>query len=240
MGDLGAIDDDVPFDFGVASTVATAFDNAATVVDGQAGSRSSWVSTGLTDFKGHFAEVFGTNAAVAAGDATELSSRLGEVAAGARKLAEEARKEQQRRETARAWKKEHEDRNLFEKGWDWATGGDDPPVGPPAAEPTIDVASPVNRSRQTPTPGSGGGGGGGTSSARPAKLRTFATSAQGANDVLRSRPGTLTSKLAEFDRVCRWGRLDASGVVAGEFGARCSPRRSGRRSDDCGTMDASR
>ena len=45
MADLGAIAEDVPFDFGVATTVATAFDNAAKAVDGQAGSRSSWVTT---------------------------------------------------------------------------------------------------------------------------------------------------------------------------------------------------
>jgi hypothetical protein len=113
MGDLGAIEEDVPFDFGVATAFATACDNAASAVDGQAGSRATWVSTGLTDFKGHFSELFRTNAATAAGDATELSARLREVATGVRKLAEEARKEQQRRETARAWKKEHDDRNIF-------------------------------------------------------------------------------------------------------------------------------
>ncbi|HET8970439.1 MAG TPA: DUF6531 domain-containing protein, partial [Candidatus Nanopelagicales bacterium] len=216
MADLGAIEDDVPFDFAVASTVATVFDAAATAIDGQAGSRSSWVATGLTDFKGRFSQVFKTNAAVAAGDAVELSSRLREVAAGVRRLAEEARKEQQRRETARAGQKDHDDRNIFEQGWDWVSGGDDPPVGPPAAEPTIEVSPPVNRSRQTPAPGSGGGGGGGgTSSARPARLRTFATSSKGGNDLLRTTPATLTAKLADFDRVCRWGRIDAAGVVAG-------------------------
>ena len=215
MGDLGAIEEDVPFDFGVASTLATACDNAATAVDGQAGSRASWVTTGLTDFKGHFSELFRTNASVAAGDATELSSRLREVATGVRQLAEEARKEQQRRETARAWKKEHDDRNGFQKFGDWLTGGDDPPVGPPAAEPSIEVSPPVNRSRQTPAPGGGGGGGGGTSSARPSNLRTFATSSKGANDDLRPKPANLRSDFSSFQALCRWGRLDASGVFAG-------------------------
>ncbi|GAA3619405.1 DUF6531 domain-containing protein [Microlunatus ginsengisoli] len=216
MGDLGAIEEDVPFDFGVATVFATACDNAASAVDGQAGSRATWVSTGLTDFKGHFSELFRTNAATAAGDATELSARLREVATGVRKLAEEARKEQQRRETARAWKKEHDDRNIFEKGWDWATGGDDPPVGPPAAEPTIAGSPSVNRSRQTPAPGgSGGGGGGGTSSARPSKLRSFASSSKGANDDLRPKPAALRADFSSFESSCRWGRLDASGVFVG-------------------------
>ncbi|BAK34420.1 hypothetical protein MLP_14060 [Microlunatus phosphovorus NM-1] len=215
MADLGAIAEDVPFDFGTASTLATAFDNAATAVDGQAGSRSSWVTTGLTDFKGRFSEIFRTNAAVAASDATELSSRLRQVATQARYLAEEARKEQERREIARAWKERHDNRNWFEQGVDWLKGGDDPPVGPPAAEPQVEVDSPTSGHRDTPAPGSGGGGGGGTSSARPSKLRTFATSSKGANDQLRSKPSSLSSKLADFARLCRWGRLEASGVVAG-------------------------
>ncbi len=217
MGDLGAIEEDVPFDFGVASTLATACDNAASAVEGQSGSRASWVTTGLIDFKGHFSTVFADNAAVAAGDATELSSRLREVATGVRKLADEARKEQQRRDTARAWKKEHDDRSLIHKGWDAITGGDDPPVGPPAAEPTVAVSASVNRARQTPAPGSGGGrgSGGGTSSARPSNLRTFATSSKGANDVLRPTPGKLRTDFSSFVSLCRWGRLDASAVFAG-------------------------
>src|SRR6478735_5217463 len=50
------VDADVEFDFGVADGLASSCDNAATAVDGQAGSRASWTSTGLTDFKGHFFE----------------------------------------------------------------------------------------------------------------------------------------------------------------------------------------
>ena len=56
MGDLDGVEADVEFDFGVADGLASSCDNAATAVDGQAGSRASWTSTGLTDFKGHFFE----------------------------------------------------------------------------------------------------------------------------------------------------------------------------------------
>ena len=191
MADLGAIDEDVRFDYGAADRLASLCDAAAGVIEGQTGSRASWKSTALTDFRGHFSELFRSNAAVAAGDATELASRLREVATGARLLKSEARKEQQRRDTARQWKQEQDDRNLWDKGVDAVFGGDDPPVGPPAAEPTIPVSPPVNGTRETPSPGSGGGGGGGTSSARPEDLRAFANGSRGANNALQSKPALV-------------------------------------------------
>ncbi len=219
MADLGAIEEDVPFDDGAADTLITDCRTAATAIDGQAGERSSWVTTAMTDFKGRFSELFQANAATAAGDATELANRLREVATGAERLKEEARKEQQRREKARAWKKEHDDRNVFEQGWDWATGGDDPPVGPPAEPVSVAVSPAVNGSREAPAPGGGSGGGsgggGGTSSARPASLRTFATGSTGANDTLRPRPGVLRTDYAAFQARCRWGTLSAAGVLSG-------------------------
>ena len=172
------------------------------------------MSTGLIDFTGHFADLFSDNAATAAGDASELSERLREVAAGVRQLSDEAHKEQQRRETARKWKHDHDNRNIFEKGWDAISGGDDPPVGPPASPVAIEVAPSTNRSRQTPAPGSGGGGST-TTSAKPSNLRSFATSSKGANDDLRPKPGILRADFSTFTATCQWGTLDASAVFAG-------------------------
>ncbi|QBR92879.1 DUF6531 domain-containing protein [Nocardioides euryhalodurans] len=216
MVDLGAIDEDVRFDHGAADTLASRCDAAADVIEGQAGSRASWKNTALTDFRGAFSELFRSNASVAAADATELASRLREVATGVRLLKEEARKEQQRRETARQWKREQDDRNLWDKGVDAVFGGDDPPVGPPAAEPTIPVSAPVNGTRETPTPGSGGGGGGGgTSSARPEDLRAFANGSRGANQTLSAKPAMCRSAYTTFEAGCGWGRLEASGVFTG-------------------------
>ncbi|WP_375433076.1 DUF6531 domain-containing protein [uncultured Friedmanniella sp.] len=215
MADLGVIEADVVFDVGVADALIAKFEAAAVAVEGQAGSRLSWQITAQIDFAGHFSKVFAANAAVAAGDAVELCARLREVTTGARLLKEEARKEQQRRETARAWQSEHDARSNWDKVGDFFSGGDDPPVGPPAAEPTIPVSAPVNRSRETPAPGSGGSSGGGTSSARPADLRTFATGSTGANDELRPQPVVLRAALTSFDQSCQWGRLDAWGVAAG-------------------------
>jgi len=215
VGDLGAIEEDVPFDNGVADRLIAVCDGAASTVSGQSGSRASWQATAAKDFKGHFADLFRDNQSTARADAAELAARLREVATGARRLKEEAAKEQQRREVARAWKKEHDDRNLLEKGWDSVFGEDAPPVGPPAEPVHIPVSPPQSGPRQTPAPGSGGGSGGGTSSARPEDLRTFATGSRGANDALRSRPGTLRSAYHDFQASCRWGTLSAEGVFTG-------------------------
>ncbi|WP_432477897.1 DUF6531 domain-containing protein [Nocardioides sp. GXQ0305] len=215
MADLGAIEEDVRFDYGAADRLASLCDSAAGVIDGQAGSRASWKNTALTEFRGHFSQLFRSNASVAAADAAELADRLREVAGFTRRLKEEAEKEQERRETARQWKQEQDDRNLWDKGVDAVFGGDDPPVGPPAAEPTFPVSASRNGTRETPAPGSGGGGGGGTSSAKPEDLRSFATGSRGANNTLRPKVATCRSAYSTFVAGCGWGRLEASGVFAG-------------------------
>ena len=210
---LAGIDEDVVFDNATADTFSQGCDSAAGVIEGQTGSRASWKTTALTDFKGTFSELFRNNAAVAAADATEVATRLREVATGVRLLKEEARKEQQRRQTAREWKREQDDRNMWDKGVDAVFGGDDPPVGPPAAEPTIPVSPAVNGTRETPAPGSGGGGGGGTSSARPEDLRSFASGSRGANSALQSKPTSLRGHYESFQSSCQWGRIEASGCL---------------------------
>ena len=213
---LSGIDEDVRFDAEAADTLIAAVNDAASLIEGQTGSRASWVTTGAKDFKGHFADLFQANAATAKADSAELVARLREVAQGATRLKEEAAKEQQRREIARQWKKERDDRNLFEKGWDKVVGDDSdtPPVGPAATPVTLAVSAPRNAPRQTPSPGSGGGGGG-TSSARPADLRSFATTSSAANQAVRPRSTTCTSALGSFAAGCQWGSLRADGVMTG-------------------------
>lgn len=214
---LKGIDEDVKFDAAAADALIATVTAAASLVEGQAGSRASWITTGSKDFKGHFADLFKTNAATARADSTELVARLREVATGARRLKEEASKEQKRRETARQWKQDRDDRNILEKGWDKAFGGDDdtPPVGPAASPVTLAVSASRNAPRQTPSPGSGGAGGGGTSSARPADLHSFATSSAAANQVVRPKVTKSKSDLAHFVSTCHWGSLQADGVMAG-------------------------
>ncbi|WP_152364027.1 DUF6531 domain-containing protein [Microlunatus speluncae] len=216
ISDLGAIDEKVPFDHDVADALIAAFDAAATDIDGQTAVRATSVSTGTVDFKGHFSELFSGNASVAAADATELISRLREVATGARTLKTEATKEQQRRDKARTWKQEQDDRNVFEEFGDWIGGGEDPPVGPPADPVSITASASQNGTRQTPPPGTGASGGSSTTtSARPSNLRQFVTGSAPLNEALKDKPGALRGHLTSFASACQWGSLSADGVVTG-------------------------
>ena len=212
---LHGIEEDVQFDDATANRLISLAKGSASTIESQVGSRSSWVSTGLTDFEGHFADLFRTNAATAARDAGELSRALTDLAGQAGYLMQAAHAEQKRRETARKWKQEQDHRSGLHKAWDAVFGEDKPPVGPPDPPPYKDVSAPPPGRRQTPSPGSGGGGGGGTSSARPDHLRSFARGSRGANQELSGKPGQLHTALAEFAAKCKWGTLSADSVVSG-------------------------
>lgn len=211
---MQGIEQDVVFDHATCEALANFCTNTASLVDGQAGSRAGAVSTGSTDFQGRFSRIFQTNAETAARDRGELTGRLRELATFARELADQARAEQQRREKAREWKRQQDDRNTLELIGDFFTGAEDPPVGPPNPPLSRAAASPAPAGRENPQPG-GGGSGGGTSSARPDKLRSFATTSSGLNQELSGKPGELSGKLADFAARCQWGTLDGSGVVSG-------------------------
>ncbi len=215
MGDLGPIDEDVRFDHGAAERLISLCNAAAGVIDGQTGSRASWVATAQRDFEGHFSRLFTSNARIAAADAHEVAAKLRDVARFTSTLAEEARSEQARRDKAREWQRERDERNLAEKGWDWLTNDNDAPV-PDMPQPSSFEATPIPAPpRQTPAPGSGGGRSGGTSSARPSNLRAFASGSRGANASLEGKPTSCRSAYAAFEAGCGWGRLTADSVFAG-------------------------
>lgn len=214
MSDLGAIDEDVPFDFGAADSLISLCTSASSLINTQQASRARWVHAASTDFRGYFSDLFGSNATVASGDAQLLAQRLSEVASGVRQLRDEASKEQKRRQTARAWKHHLETRNLWDYVHDWVVGEGAPPVGPPASQVHIQVAPAPARPRQTPGPGSGGGSSG-TSSARPESLQEFARSSATANDTLNPWSSTLRNSYRDFAARSHWGRISADGVWTG-------------------------
>ena len=208
---MHGISSDVRFNHAAASLLAQRCRTAASTIEGQAGDRAGWVSHGLTDFVGYYAQLFGQNASVQANDATLLASRLREVATAADQLSEEATKEQQRRETARAWKQRQEDRGFWDHVADWFTGGEDPPMGPPAEQLNLSYAQAPTGTRQP----LGGSSGSGTSSARPEHLRSFATNSAGANEALAAHPGGLEEAYDSFIQGCGWGSLNAETVWTG-------------------------
>ena len=208
---------DVEFDFGVSSAVKRAFRAEATTVAGQRASRASWRTTGLTDFRGHFSQVFSDNGNTQLTDLDEVVEALRKVATEIEKVEQAAREENQRRATAREWAQRQANRNGFEK-WiqEHITGEEDPPaVTLSDSGPKTSVPQPRSGQRQTPPPGSGGGGGGGTSSARPADLRSFATSSKGGDEQLSGSAGRLERQCEDFVVSCSWATLDASGPIQG-------------------------
>ncbi|QBR92690.1 DUF6531 domain-containing protein [Nocardioides euryhalodurans] len=213
---LGPVTEDVRFDHAAADELIRLCNAAAGVIEGQGGSRASWVVTASREFRGYFSELFARNQETAKADAEEVAARLRDVARYTGDLAEEAAAEQERRQRAREWQREQDDRGLLEKGWDWMTDGNDAPVPdmpePSSFEPTVIPPKP----RETPTPGSGGGSsGGGTSSARPSDLRTFANGSRGANASLAGKPTSCRSAYSTFVAGCGWGELRADDVFAG-------------------------
>ena len=92
VGPLVGIDEDVAYSAGDANALSAACRASASLIEGQAGSRSSAVSTAKTHFKGRFSRLFSDNASVQAADATNLVTALRDVATKVDALTEEARK----------------------------------------------------------------------------------------------------------------------------------------------------
>lgn len=209
---LGAIDSDVEFNFTHAESLKTAFTNAADTLDNQVTSRASLVTTANKDFKGYFQTVFDDNATTAAADATDLTTALRNAADLVNQLIEQAREENERRRIAREFRAEQDSENIIKKGWDWIFGDQDAPVGPPSDPISQSAQNPTNAPRQNPEPGSGGGGGG-TTSAVPENLRAFSSGLEPLDTTVKGKKTALDTALSDFQGSCKYGSLDASGVV---------------------------
>lgn len=200
------------FSYAVAEGVQSVFESAASRVEGQAGSRASYVSTAKAEFRGHFSELFAANATTAAGDAEALAAAMRTVAGYVGQMIDAARDEDDRRRRNNEWVREHNDRNGFEQARDWLFGEEERPNADPGPAPTFGSASANLGSRDNPAPG--GGYGGGTSSAKPEDLRSFAAGSRGLDDSLAAEPGSLDGQMSSFASACYWGSIDASGVIS--------------------------
>ncbi|AXJ10163.1 DUF6531 domain-containing protein [Arthrobacter sp. PM3] len=200
------------FNYAVAGSVKSAFEAAASRLEEQSASRTSYVASAKKDFKGHFSDLFEANAATARNDANALVSALRTVAGYVGQMIDAGHEEDARREKNNEWVRRHNDRNLLEQAGDWLFGEEARPNGATGKAPVFAPTGVSTGSRETPPPG--GGYGGGTSSARPENLRSFAASARGLDDGLASAPGTLEGKLSSFAANCYWGSVEASGVIS--------------------------
>jgi len=203
----------VKFDNGTADALSTALNGAAESIEGQAGSRQSYVTTASQEFRGHFSELFAQNAGTAKSDAEDIATNLRTVAGWVDQMKAAAERENARRKKARDWYAEYGDRNFFEWMHDKVAGAPEPPKVEHEDAPTFAPASAKSTTRLTPNPGAGGGGGG-TSSAKPEDLRSFAAGSTSLNSDLAGKPAGLRGKLDDFATKCSWGTINADGLVS--------------------------
>ncbi|GAA0959436.1 DUF6531 domain-containing protein [Frigoribacterium faeni] len=204
----------VTFDDAAADALISEANASAEAIDGQVSSRRSYRTTAEQDFLGRFSELFASNQDTAKADGDKISAALRDVATWAGTMKESAKKENARRKRAREWTERHENRSGIEKWWDGIVGEEEMPNEPAEKEPTFPASTVATGTRDTPAPGSGGGEGG-ASSARPENLRSFATGSSGLDTELNGKPASLRGKLTDFASRCKWGEIDASGLVTG-------------------------
>lgn len=216
MAKIGG-NDPTQYSYSAADGLITAARNTANALEGQSGSRASYVSTAKTEFRGFFADVFGQNAVVASRSAAELVTALRKVATFAEELRQAAHDEDKRRADARAWEERQRRR---EEDWfeglkhDIASlfgGGDDPRPPAPDPEPVLHADEVSVRGREIPAPA----GGSGTSSAIPANLRSFQTGIANLDSELRSPFTSFKTALTNYESRCNgyWGTLTAQSLA---------------------------
>jgi hypothetical protein len=98
----------VPFDFDAASDLAARFRASAKLVTAQQlPRRRELARTARADWLGRYAELFDTRMGQCTGDAERLAAAMRDAATKVDQLAQEARREQERRDRANEYLKEH-------------------------------------------------------------------------------------------------------------------------------------
>ena len=98
----------VPFDFDAASDLAARFRSSAGLVTAQQlPRRHQLAATAREDWRGRYAEIFDTRMKQCSDDAERLAEALRDAATKVEQLAQEAREEQQRRDRANEYLREH-------------------------------------------------------------------------------------------------------------------------------------
>lgn len=157
MGDLGAIHEDVRFDWAKASELAGQFRVTASVLESQVGERNGTRGVAREHWRGRFAEEFDGRMNTCVRDAAQIAVSMQEAARQLEEMARLAREEQARRERAREWEASQDSGGGI-LGWaadrvddvhDIFAGEDDlPPPPPPVDPPIIGIEAPVATARE--------------------------------------------------------------------------------------------
>lgn len=140
VDNLGAIWEDVPFDWDGLDSLVEALEELEGILQGQIEGRIGLLEAMLAEdgcyWRGGYAELFVGRCDQSLGEAGLLAEALDWAVLELKMMRSLAETEQERREQAREWQLAHEayenDRNMFETFWDWVSGTDaDPPPAPP-------------------------------------------------------------------------------------------------------------
>lgn len=153
MAELGAINENVQFNWDAAAQLAAELRATADTLDGQVGPRTSQASSARKVWDGVYAQQFDGRVKTCTGDATRLAASMRRAATDLDTLARLAREEQQRREYAREWVANHDDSGFLDNVGDFFFGEDDlPPPRPPIEPPQIPVYDTPPASRGAAVP----------------------------------------------------------------------------------------
>lgn len=145
MADLGAIHEDVRFNWDAARRLSAQFNAVATTLEGQISQRNTLADHALQEWRGVYAEQFRVRMGTCTGDAQRFADSMRLAAKKLDELAGFARAEQTRREKARQWEHDQKNEGLFEKVGEFFTGDDDkPPVPGPIQPPVYTLPPPVS------------------------------------------------------------------------------------------------
>ncbi len=142
MGDeLAGIEEDVKFNWDGAARLERELRSTATTLDSQIPRRNGYASDAREEWRGLYSRQFVGRMEICSSDARRLSSAMELAARQVEQLAVAARREQDRREAAREWKREQDNESLLNKGKDFLFGEDDkPPIPPP--DPPLNLLTP--------------------------------------------------------------------------------------------------
>jgi uncharacterized protein YukE len=148
MPELGSIHDDVRFDWGAASQLATELRSTAGELDRQVGDRDRIRGPARARWRGRYGDEFDGRVRVCTADAGRFAGSMREAASRLDEMARLAREEQARREQAHEWVRHHHDGGFLDGMHDFFMGEDDvPPPPPPVQPPSIPVQAPAAASR---------------------------------------------------------------------------------------------
>jgi len=137
MGDeLAGIEEDVRFNWDGAASLERELRSTASTLDQQVPQRNGYATHARDEWRGLYSRQFAQRMQICTTDAGRLSDAMTLAANQVQELAEAARREQDRREKARQWKKDQDDEGLLDKAGDFLFGEDDkPPIPPPEPPP---------------------------------------------------------------------------------------------------------